>query len=73
VVIAQRDDTARQLSEQDALNQYQRARTNLDQMIGRTLDTTDVSLDEAKRGIVSREPDLIPPSAKEPDPLTLKQ
>jgi outer membrane protein TolC len=60
VVIAQRDSTARQLSEADALNQYQRARTNLDQTLGKTLDDYNVSLEEARRGIVAREPDLIP-------------
>ena len=60
VVIAQRDDTARQLSEQDALNQYQRARTNLNQTLGKTLDDYDINLEEAKRGVVPREPDLIP-------------
>jgi outer membrane protein TolC len=60
VVIAQRDSTARQLSEADALNQYQRARTNLDQTLGKTLDDYNVSLEEAQRGVVGREPDLIP-------------
>jgi outer membrane protein TolC len=60
VVIAQRDSTARQLAEADALNQYQRARTNLDQTLGKTLDDYNVSLEEAKRGVVGREPDLIP-------------
>jgi outer membrane protein TolC len=68
VMIAQRDDTARQLAEQDALDQYQRAHTSLDQTMGRTLDDYDVNLEEAKRGVVSREPDLIPPSAKPPAP-----
>jgi len=63
VVIAQRDDTARQLAEQDALNQYQRARTNLQQTLGKTLDDYGVNLEEAKRGVVSREPDLLPPPA----------
>lgn len=63
VVIAQRDDTARQLAEQDALNQYQRARANLRQTLGKTLDDYAVNLEEAKRGVVSREPDLIPPAA----------
>lgn len=62
VVIAQRDSTARQLAEADALNQYQRARTNLDQTLGKTLDDYNVSLEEAKRGVVGREPDLIPPA-----------
>jgi outer membrane protein TolC len=72
VVIAQRDDTARQLTEQDALNQYERARTNLDQTMGKTLDTYEVNLEEAKRGVVSREPDLIPP-APAPPPSSVRQ
>jgi outer membrane protein TolC len=66
VIIAQRDSTARQLSEQDALDQYERARTNLDQTIGRTLDTYEINLEEAKHGVVSREPDLIPPAPRPP-------
>ncbi|HUB79471.1 MAG TPA: TolC family protein [Bryobacteraceae bacterium] len=74
VVIAQRDDTTRQLSEADALDQYERARTNLDQTLGKTLDTYDVNLEEAKKGVVSREPDLIPPAQKPPAPnRNLKQ
>ena len=72
VVIAQRDDTARQLTEQDALNQYERARTNLDQTMGKTLDTYEVNLEEAKRGVVTREPDLIPPAAA-PPPSAVRQ
>jgi outer membrane protein TolC len=66
VVIAQRDDTARQLSEADALDQFERARTNLDQTLGKTLDTFNVNLEEAKRGVVAREPDLIPPTPPAP-------
>jgi outer membrane protein TolC len=73
VVIAQRDSTARQLSEADALDQYERARTNLDQTLGKTLDTYDVNVEEAKRGVVSREPDLIPPAPRPPAPAALKQ
>ena len=72
VVIAQRDDTARQLTEQDALNQYERARTNLGQTMGKTLDTYEVNLEEAKRGVVTREPDLIPP-APAPPPSSVRQ
>ena len=58
VVIAQRDDTTRQLSEADARNQYQRARTNLQQTLSTILDQYNVNLDEAKTGVVAREPDL---------------
>lgn len=58
VVIAQRDDTARQLSEADARNQYQRARTNLQQTTSSILDDYSVNLDQARTGVVAREPDL---------------
>jgi outer membrane protein TolC len=58
VVVAQRDDTARQLTEIENLRQYQDANTNLRQMMGTILEAYDVSLDEAKTGQVGREPDL---------------
>jgi outer membrane protein len=58
VVIAQRDDTTRQLAEVDQRAQYQRARTNLRQTLGRILDDYQVTLDEAKQGVVGRAPDL---------------
>ena len=61
VVVAQRDDTTRQLSEVDARNQYQRARVNLQQIEGKTLDAYDVDLDEARTGQVKRPPDVLPP------------
>jgi outer membrane protein TolC len=60
VLIAQRDDTTRQLSEVDALDQYQRGRTQLEQVMGNILDKNDVNLEEAKNGQVTREPDPIP-------------
>jgi len=66
VVIAQRDDTARQLAEVDALNQYRRARTSLEQVLGKILDDFNVSLDEAKSGTVGREPDPIPAVLPQP-------
>jgi outer membrane protein TolC len=66
VVIAQRDDTTRRLSEVDSLVQLQHARTNLEQSLGKILDDYDVSLDEAKSGVVAREPDLIPAVLQQP-------
>jgi len=60
VLIAQRDDTTRQLSEVDALDQYQRSRTQLEQVMGNILEKNDVNLQEAKNGQVSRPPDPIP-------------
>jgi len=65
VVVAQRDSTTRHLSEVDALDQYQRARTNLQQMMGTILDTYEVDLDEARTGQVKRAPDAIPPAARQ--------
>ena len=58
VIIAQRDDTTRQLSEVDSRNQYQRAKNNLEQQLGRILDDYQVNLEEAKTGVVKRQPDL---------------
>jgi outer membrane protein len=64
VVMSQRDDTTRRLSEVDALSQLQRARTSMDQALGKVLDVYDVSLDEAMTGQVGREPDLTVVSPK---------
>jgi outer membrane protein TolC len=58
VVVAQRDDTTRQLAEIDARRQYIDARTSLKQQLGTILDDYDVNIDEAKRGQVARAPDL---------------
>jgi outer membrane protein len=58
VVIAQRDDTTSRLSEVDALNQLQHARTSMDQALGKILDDYEVTLDQAMTGQVGREPDL---------------
>ena len=60
VVIVQRDTTAREIAEVDARGQYIKARNALDNVLGRTLEVQNVNIDEAKRGIVTREPDLIP-------------
>ena len=58
VVVAQRDDTARQLSEIDALRQYTDARTSLRQQLGTVLQDYNVNIDEAKQGVVAREADI---------------
>jgi outer membrane protein TolC len=60
VMIAQRDAETRQLAEADALSQYVRARTNLQQATGQILKEYGVDLEEAVTGVVKREPDLIP-------------
>ena len=66
VVIAQRDDTTRRLSEVDALNQLQRARTGLQRDLGKILDTYSVDIGEAKSGSVKRTPDPIPAVLQQP-------
>ncbi len=60
VLVAQRDDTTRQISEADALGAYQRAKTQLQQTLGTILDTYDISFEEGKSGQVNRPPDPIP-------------
>jgi hypothetical protein len=49
---------ARELSETSALNQYIHAKLNLQSVLSRILDDYNVSIEEAKKGSVAREPDL---------------
>jgi outer membrane protein TolC len=58
VVIAQRDDTTRQLNEVDARRQYINARNTLRQQMGTILEDYNVDIDEAKAGMVKREADI---------------
>jgi len=67
VIIAQRDDTTRRLSEVDALNQLQHARTALQRDLGKILDEYNVDLDEAKTGTVKRPADPIPVILQQPN------
>jgi outer membrane protein TolC len=60
VVITQRDTTTRQLAEVDALSQYNRAKVNLQSVLGTVLTDYDVDIEQAKTGVVGREPDPIP-------------
>ena len=60
VVIAQRDTTTRELAEVQARNQYIHARVNLQNVLARVLQEYDVNIDDAKTGVVGREPDMIP-------------
>lgn len=60
VVITQRDLTARQLAEVQARNAYVHARINMDSVLGRVLEAHNVSMDDAKSGVVGRPADLIP-------------
>ena len=69
VVTVQQTTVTRELSEVNALNTYIHARLNLDNALGQVLDAYSVSIDDAKKGVVGREPDIIPvvaPSAAAP-------
>ena len=61
VLQVQRDTTNAQVSEIEALRQYVDSRTALRQVVGTTLEDYNVNIEEAKRGVVGREPDLIVP------------
>jgi outer membrane protein len=66
VIQIQRDLTAAQGNQVTAAGNYIRARTNLDTVIGAILERNHVSIEEARRGVVSRPPDPIPPVAGNP-------
>ena len=60
VILAQRDLLTAQSNEVTALAAYAKARVELDRATGETLDSNNISLDEAFRGSVSRPPSPIP-------------
>jgi outer membrane protein len=60
VVQVQRDTTNSEVAEIEALRQYIDSRVALQQVLGKTLDDYEVNLQDAQRGLVGREPDLIP-------------
>jgi outer membrane protein TolC len=60
VIQAQRDLAQAQFAEVSALSTYNRARVSLLRATGEILDTYNVSIDEAMRGQVKRQPDMIP-------------
>lgn len=62
VVTVQQTTVTRELSEVNAMNTYIHARLNLDNAMGHILDAYNVSIGDAKKGVVGREPDLIPPT-----------
>jgi outer membrane protein TolC len=59
VVLVQRDTTTQELAEIEAKSQYIKARTAVDQVLGRTLEFYNVDIEEARQGVVKREPDTI--------------
>ncbi len=69
VVITQRDTTNAELSEVQAKSSYIHAHLNLENALGTVLQDNNVSIDEAKTGVVGREPDLIPAVLPPGDPV----
>ncbi len=61
VIQIQRDLTTAQGNQVTAESNFIRARTNLDTVLGAVLERNHVSIEEARRGAVSRPPDRIPP------------
>ena len=60
VVVLQRDLVNSQASENNAANAYIKARNNMDQVMGRLLETNNVDIKEAYQGKVQRQSDLPP-------------
>ena len=61
VIQVQRDTTSRELTEQDSKSQYIKARTALENVLGKTLEVQNVDVGEAQHGVVGREPDIVIP------------
>jgi outer membrane protein len=60
VILVQRDLAQAQSNEVGALSNYSKARVELERATGATLETYNISLDEAFRGKVSRPPSPLP-------------
>jgi outer membrane protein len=61
VIQAQRDLATAQSTEVTARSTYSKAKVQLDQATGRTLDANNIQIEEAMRGRVSRPPATLPP------------
>jgi outer membrane protein TolC len=60
VIQVQRDLALARSQEVAAESQYAKAKVDLDQILGRTLDVNNISIDEAMKGQVSRPPSALP-------------
>jgi len=65
VIQYQRDLAAAQATEVASMAQYAKAKVQLDQATGRTLETYHVSIDEARNGKVSAAPSALPPASQQ--------
>ncbi len=60
VILTQRDLTTAQSNEVAAETAYAKAKVEMDRATGQTLNSNDISIDEAFKGVVSRPPSPIP-------------
>lgn len=60
VILIQRDLTQAQSAEVGAMSAYTKARVELDRAMGQTLNSNNISVEEAYRGKVARPPDALP-------------
>ena len=60
VILAQRDLANAQSTEVAAMNNYGKARVELDRSTGQTLDNNNISMREAFEGVVARAPGPVP-------------
>ena len=62
VILTERDLVTAQSNEVTALSTYAKARVELERATGQTLNSNNISLDEAVKGKVARPPSTIPPA-----------
>ncbi|HUQ90679.1 MAG TPA: TolC family protein [Bryobacteraceae bacterium] len=60
VIQSQRDVAQAQATEVSALSSYSRAKVQMDQALGITLEVNNVSIEEARKGQVNRPPSTVP-------------
>jgi outer membrane protein len=68
VILTERDLVTAESNEVAALSAYAKARVELERATGQTLDSNNISLDEAVKGKVARPPSVIPPAPPAPRP-----
>jgi outer membrane protein len=62
VILTERDLVTAESNEVAALSAYAKARVELERATGQTLNSNNISLDEAMKGKVARPPSVIPPT-----------
>jgi outer membrane protein len=65
VILTERDLVTAESNEVVALSAYAKARVELERATGQTLDSNNISLEEAVKGKVARPPNVIPPAPRQ--------